>query len=67
MEWVDKNKNKAKINAINFLVTKIVKVTNYDDKSEVSRNSKRVRSLLKQREKLYQEGEREHPRSDQFA
>lgn len=56
MEWVDKNKNKAKINAINFLVTKIVKVTNYDDKSEVSRNSKRVRSLLKQREKLYQEG-----------
>jgi hypothetical protein len=56
MEWVDKNKNKAKINAINFLVRKIVKVTNYDDKSEVSRNSKRVRSLLKQREKLYQEG-----------
>ena len=56
MEWVDKNKNKAKINAINFLVTKIVKVTNYDDKTEVSRNSKRVRSLLKQREKLYQEG-----------
>ena len=29
MEWVDKNKNKAKINAINFLVRKIVKVTNY--------------------------------------
>lgn len=56
MEWVDKNKNKAKINAINFLVRKIVKVTNYDDKSEVSRNSKRVRELLKQREKLYQEG-----------
>ena len=56
MEWVDKNKNKAKINAINFLVRKIVKVTNYNDKSEVSRNSKRVRSLLKQREKLYQEG-----------
>ncbi len=56
MEWVDKNKNKAKINAINFLVTKIVKVTNYNDKSEVSRNSKRVRELLKQREKLYQEG-----------
>lgn len=56
MEWVDKNKNKAKINAINFLVRKIVKVTNYDDKSEVSRNSKRVRSLLKQREKIYQEG-----------
>lgn len=56
MEWVDKNKNRAKINAINFLVRKIVKVTNYDDKSEVSRNSKRVRSLLKQREKLYQEG-----------
>jgi len=56
MEWVDKNKNKAKINAINFLVRKIVKATNYDDKSEVSRNSKRVRSLLKQREKLYQEG-----------
>lgn len=56
MEWVDKNKNKAKINAINFLVRKIVKVTNYDDKSEVRRNSKRVRSLLKQREKLYQEG-----------
>lgn len=56
MEWVDKNKNKARINAINFLVRKIVKVTNYDDKSEVSRNSKRVRSLLKQREKLYQEG-----------
>jgi len=56
MEWVDKNKNKAKINAINFLVRKIVKVTNYDDESEVSRNSKRVRSLLKQREKLYQEG-----------
>jgi len=56
MEWVDKNKNKAKINAINLLVRKIVKVTNYDDESEVSRNSKRVRSLLKQREKLYQEG-----------
>lgn len=56
MEWVDKNKNKAKINALNFLVRKIVKVTNYNDKSEVSRNSKRVRSLLKQREKLYQEG-----------
>jgi hypothetical protein len=56
MEWVDKNKNKAKINAINFLVRKIVKATNYDDKSEVSRNSKRVRELLKQREKLYQEG-----------
>lgn len=56
MEWVDKNKNKAKINALNFLVRKIVKATNYDDKSEVSRNSKRVRSLLKQREKLYQEG-----------
>ena len=56
MEWVDKNKNKAKINAINFLVRKIVKVTNYDDESEVSRNSKRVRSLLKQREKLYQDG-----------
>lgn len=56
MEWVDKNKNKAKINAINFLVRKIVKVTNYDDKSEVSRNSKRVRELLKQREKLYREG-----------
>ena len=56
MEWVDKNKNKAKINAINFLVRKIVKVTNYNDKSEVSRNSKRVRELLKQREKLYQEG-----------
>lgn len=56
MEWVDKNKNKAKINAINFLVRKIVKVTNYGDKTEVSRNSKRVRSLLKQREKLYQEG-----------
>jgi len=56
MEWVDKNKNKAKINAINFLVRKIVKATNYDAKSEVSRNSKRVRELLKQREKLYQEG-----------
>ena len=56
MEWVDKNKNKAKINAINFLVRKIVKATNYDDKLEVSRNSKRVRELLKQREKLYQEG-----------
>lgn len=61
MEWVDKNKNKAKINAINFLVRKIVKVTNYDDKSEVSRNSKRVRSLLKQREKLYQEGKHDLP------
>lgn len=54
--WITENKNKDSIAAINFLVRKIVKTTNYSDKSEVSRNSKRVRNLLDQREKLYQEG-----------
>ncbi|WP_213997017.1 hypothetical protein [Tepidanaerobacter syntrophicus] len=54
--WITENKNKDSIVAINFLVRKIVKTTNYSDKSEVSRNSKRVRNLLEQREKLYQEG-----------
>ncbi len=56
MNWIAENKNKTQIAAINFLVRKIVKTTDYDDKKEVSRNSKKVRELLKQREKLYLEG-----------
>jgi hypothetical protein len=46
------------INAINFLIRKIAKTTNYDDKDEVRRNSKKVRELQKLREQLYiKEGE----------
>jgi hypothetical protein len=56
MSWIAENKNKTQIAAINFLVRKIVKTTDYDDKKEVSRNSKKVRNLLMLREKLYREG-----------
>lgn len=56
MYWIRENKNKIQIAAINFLVRKIVKTTNYGNKAEVNRNSKRVRNLFKQREKLYTEG-----------
>lgn len=56
MDWIRENKNKIQIAAINFLVRKIVKTTNYSNKAEVNRNSKRVRNLFKQREKLYTEG-----------
>jgi len=54
--WVADNKNKNKIMAINFIVRKIVKTTNYDNPIEVSLNSKRVRRLHRAREKLYLEG-----------
>jgi hypothetical protein len=56
VDWIRENKNKIQIAAINFLVRKIVKTTNYSNKAEVNRNSKRVRNLFKQREKLYTEG-----------
>lgn len=56
MNWLEQNQNKSKIAAINFIVRKIVKTTNYIDKAEVSHNSKRVRYLFEQREKLYSEG-----------
>ena len=56
MSWIAENKNKTQIAAINFLVRKIVKTTDYDDKKEVSRNSKKVRNLLMLREKFYREG-----------
>lgn len=56
MNWIAENKNKSQIVAINFLVRKIAKTTNYNDKAEVRRNSRKVRELLKQREQLYREG-----------
>ncbi|AEE91181.1 hypothetical protein [Tepidanaerobacter acetatoxydans] len=58
MNWITENRNRNKIAAINFIVRKIVKTTNYSDKTEVSCNSKRVRNLFRQREKLYREGSR---------
>lgn len=54
--WVAENRNRTQICAINFLVRKIVETTKYDNKSEVKRNSKRIRNLLELREKLYWEG-----------
>lgn len=64
MDWIKKNKNKIQIAAINFLVRKIVKTTNYDCRAEIHRSSKLIRKLFKQREKLYREGESEHRKCD---
>ncbi len=56
MRWINENKNRGKITAINCIIRRIVETTNYDNKEEVKHNSERVRNLLKAREKLYEEG-----------
>lgn len=56
MNWIAENKNKSQIAAINFLVRKIAKTTNYEDKAEVRLKSRIVRCLLIWREQLYWEG-----------
>ena len=56
MEWVDKHKNRDKIEFIHDLIRDIVKNTNYEDKVEVRLKSRIVRDLLMWREQLYWEG-----------
>jgi hypothetical protein len=54
--WIENNKNKDSIDAINKIVRAIAESTNYDDFREVMINSVLVRSLFKAREMLYWEG-----------
>ena len=56
MNWIAENKNRDKIEFIHSLIRNIANTTNYNDKTEVRCNSRIVKDLLKQREKLYEEG-----------
>lgn len=56
MDWLNANKNKNLIIAINQKIRNITENTNYNDKKEVARNSLIIRKLMRYREKLYKEG-----------
>lgn len=56
MNWVEINKNREAIKAINHIVRVIAEHTDYDNHEEVAISSAIVRSLHKVREELFWEG-----------
>jgi len=56
MNWIEQNRHRDAIKAINTIVRAIAESTDYDNSKEVLINSLLVRSLFKAREKLYWEG-----------
>lgn len=56
MNWIEQNRHRDAIKAINTIVRAIAETTNYDDAREVMISSVLVRSLHKARERLYWEG-----------
>lgn len=56
MNWIEQNRHRDAIKAINTIVRAIAEGTDYDNPKEVLINSLLVRILHKARERLYWEG-----------